>query len=260
MSLLQGHWYTPEGQPYIETIESVEQVKDLGLLPSVTTILKICHNHSLSQWITNTRDKAWFELERFPHETLKDAKARVNAIAGKKSNTAKEKGSFVHAVAENYWNSIFKASKLYQHLDSHNDYEMEVLKTITTIHKEMFPKFTPHGIETILTGNKYAGKIDLYGSIGTKTVLIDYKTQTLKKGADFFVYPSYWAQGAAYAALIPFGYTSLPYECSTVFIILIDPVTLKWKVDFQTDRQFVASHDSFINCLHLFRGPMGLGL
>lgn len=254
MSLLQGHWYTQDGLPYTETIDDVQQVKDLDLLPSVTTILKICHNHSLAKWISNERDKAWFELKRYPHETLKDAKARVNKIANEESSKARNKGSFVHAIAENYWKGILTGEKT-AIIDETNDYEKKVLKTVEAIHKEVFPKLTPLKVEEIVKTRTYAGTLDLAGVAGDENFLIDFKTQTVKKGREFFVYPSYWAQTAAYAAPTFDNHSDV-----STFIVLIDPVTLKWKVEFHTGMQLIQDRITFLHCLELFRGPMGLWL
>ena len=254
MSLLQGHWYTKDGFPYIEPIESVEQVKDLRLLPGVTTILKICHNHFLSQWIMDQRDKAWFELERFEGETFKDAKSRVNKIANSASSKAKDKGSFVHAVFERYWKELI-TGKEQEAFSSDNAYEKKIFELARKIHKEYFPTLKPEHCEERIVGKGYAGKFDLAGTFKSHNVMIDFKTQTLKPGKEFFAYPSYWAQVAAY------HHAHFKKQTGMLgFIILICPETLKWKVEFQDKETLSKSLSTFFNCLELFRGPMGLGL
>lgn len=251
MSLLQGHWYTQEAKPYLEPLFSTEKVKELNLLPSVTTILKICHSENLSKWKQEQRDLAWFNLDRVEEEEFEEATKRVNFIATRISRESTGKGSFVHAIAEKYWKEIMTGD-VNPAIDKFNEYEKKVSNVIHDIHFQMFPKFKPTMVETIVKTKDYAGQVDLGGMLANQKVIIDFKTQTVKKGRKLTAYPNYWAQVAAYSkAVTPSG---------SAFIILIDPVTLKWKVEFKESKELEEYYKLFEACLTLFKSSMGLGL
>ena len=248
MSLFKGHWYTKDGKPFLDPVESALFVADKDLLPSVTTVLKICANPALQNWIQGQRDKAWFEIGRDPQEDFTDLVKRVNAAASSESTGAKSKGSFVHAIFERYWNFI-KEGNPYVNVDKRNQFETDVVKTIKEIHDTMLQKFTPTMIEEIVVAKEYAGQVDLAGIIANTKVIIDLKTQTVKKGRTFCAYPNYWAQVAAYAKAT---------SATTAFIVMIDPATMKWKLEMKEGAELNYFFRIFSACLTLFKSPMGI--
>lgn len=103
-----GHWYTKEGDAkhYIESkvgalrATTLRDARKLGLVPSVTEVLKVVDRPALTRWKVEQAYLAAMTLPRIEGESLDDfiGRARVDAEAGTKD--AINIGEEMHAAVE----------------------------------------------------------------------------------------------------------------------------------------------------------------
>lgn len=190
-----SHWYWPNSTPCFELPKksgegmkrpTIVDARELGLVPSVTTILKTLNRPALNQWITEQSVLAALTTPRNKGETVDEFVHRVfhvEQIQDQEAEKAANRGTDIHeAIARSLngmeWDSQWKP------------YVQSVLTIVESLGKIAWS-------EKILVGDGYAGRADLLVEDDRWLTLTDFKsTGTLpKKDA----YDEHKMQVAAYA-------------------------------------------------------------
>ena len=198
-----SHWYKHDGSA-LHTITgangnerntTLRDARKLGLLPSVTTIQKdVLVNHGIDRWFKDILIQAGYTVpESFRNADYENYKARIMEDASEFGRTAREFGSGVHRVLDEF-NTTRKTecAKKYQ---AWLDVYVEWFEA--NIDHVYFSEETLTNVEV-----GYAGTTDLHAVHKTHgDVVIDFKTQQVKKDKVNF-YKEWIYQLAAYRECI----------------------------------------------------------
>lgn len=112
----QTRWYCPEKKEPVEMVPSakgdkmvkttIRQARKMGLLPSVTSILKVLSSYSLQNWIIENTIKTCIEypFERSGSDEEVDSYINmIQAKANEYSNKTSEIGKDIHASVEKFF-------------------------------------------------------------------------------------------------------------------------------------------------------------
>ncbi len=181
-----GHWYSPDGQPRYtitgkngkQRATTIRDARSLGLLPSVTTILRQAAAPGLERWkIANAINSA-LTLTRQEGESNEAFIYRIVRDSEEKAKQAREKGTAIHGAIER----LDRVGEYAGHVDK----AMEVVSAWAGIRdwdsERSFA--SPLG---------YGGKLDL----SCDGFVLDFKT-TEKPLADLDTWPDHRRQLAAY--------------------------------------------------------------
>ena len=210
------HWYTRTGDPaYTVTNKDGHQrpttlrdARKLGLVPSVTTIIKCAASPGLEAWKLQQMMLAALTLPRAPEETEESFISRIQADSKEQAKMAAERGSEVHAALESFFETRHVTSK----------FSPAVLGTETEIVK-VFGDVT-WSAEKSFAVKGFGGKVDLHSKDG-QGVVIDFKTkeftsETLDKAQGF---DEHLMQLAAYRV----GLEIPQARCANVFVSVTEP-------------------------------------
>lgn len=190
-----SHWYKPDGTPCYELPKkdgsgmktpTLADAKKLGLLPSVTTILKILAKPELQAWIVEQAVLSVLTTPRKPGETDDVFVQRVlhdEKIQDQEAQVARDRGVELHAALEDYFQGREIAADLRPWIMP----AAEVLRTYGE----------PVTTEKILVGPGYAGKTDLIIKAPEAWWIWDFKTA--KKLPEKGAWKEHVLQCAAYA-------------------------------------------------------------
>lgn len=197
-----GHWYAPDGTPAHfqpkkdgsgTTPTTLAHARKLGLLPSVTTILKALNAPALTTWLIRNAVTAALTTPRLPDETVDAFMERILAHdAEDEAAKARDRGTQIHDALELYLGG--------QPLRVAPD----LLPWIEPAAKFVLDQGEVEATEKIVVGDGYAGKLDLclnraHGLDGRE--IIDFKTT--KKLPNKAAWKEHVLQGAFYAAAYP---------------------------------------------------------
>ena len=210
------HWYTRTGDPAY-TVKNKEghqrpttlrDARKLGLVPSVTTIIKCAASPGLEAWKLQQMMLAALTLPRAPEETEESFISRIQADSKEQAKMAAERGSEVHAALESFFETRHVTTK----------FSPAVLGTESEIVK-IFGDLT-WSAEKSFALNGFGGKVDLHSKYG-QGVVIDFKTkeftsETLDKAQGF---DEHAMQLAAYRV----GLEIPQARCANVFVSVTEP-------------------------------------
>ena len=210
------HWYTRTGDPAY-TVKNKEghqrpttlrEARKLGLVPSVTTIIKCAASPGLEAWKLQQMMLAALTLPRAPEETEESFISRIQADSKEQAKMAAERGSEVHAALESFFETRHVTTK----------FSPAVLGTESEIVK-VFGDLT-WSAEKSFALNGFGGKVDLHSKDG-QGVVIDFKTkeftsETLDKAQGF---DEHAMQLAAYRV----GLEIPQARCANVFVSVTEP-------------------------------------
>lgn len=210
------HWYTKTGDPAY-TVKNKEghqrpttlrDARKLGLVPSVTTIIKCAASPGLEAWKLQQMMLAALTLPRAPEETEESFISRIQADSKEQAKMAAERGSEVHAALESFFETRHVTSK----------FSPAVLSTETEIVK-VFGDLT-WSAEKSFAMKGFGGKVDLHSRDG-QGVVIDFKTkeftsESLDKAQGF---DEHAMQLAAYRV----GLEIPQARCANVFVSVTEP-------------------------------------
>lgn len=217
-----SHWYYTNGEPCYELpkkdgsgmkVPTLADARKLGLLPSVTTILKILHKQALVDWLIEQAVLAVMTTPRQPAEADDAFIERVlhgERVQDQESQAARDRGTQIHAALE----AMFVGDPV----------DRDILPWVVPVYAALSKRGEVMGVEKCLVGDGYAGKLDLQLQSPDGIMwLYDYKTT--KKLPDKAAWPEHRLQLSAYgAALASFGWRAANVYISTVeqgkFIIL----------------------------------------
>lgn len=214
-----NHWYTKDGAPAYTVIAkngeprstTLRDAKKLGLLPSVTTIMKAAASPGLEAWKLNQMMLAALTLPRAEGEDEETFIKRIQADSKDQAKKAAERGTEVHAAIERFYEGTIEGKAL--------PYLEAVYKAVNerfgdlnwAVEKSFAHTSSPFG---------FAGKIDLHSMDGDG-VVIDFKTkeftsETMEKVAGF---DENVMQLAAYRT----GLVKPQARCANVFVSVTEP-------------------------------------
>lgn len=119
-----GHWYDRNGQPVFEVQGAKKMVKPtivharkLGLVPGITTILKVANKPQLTTWLRKQSILAALTLPRQEGETEDAWLDRVTEDADSIGGAAAEEGTRIHAAIERSYLGIDYDPAYSQHVE-----------------------------------------------------------------------------------------------------------------------------------------------
>jgi hypothetical protein len=207
------HWYTKSGESaYTVTAKNGDQrpttlrdAKKLGLVPSVTTIIKSAANPGLEAWKLNQMMLAAMTLPRADGEAEQSFVARVQADSKEQARKAAERGTEVHAAIEKFYDGTIEAS---------------ALPYLEAVYKEVNKCF---GDLEWLTEKSFASPLGFGGKVDlcAMDVVIDFKTKefTSETVAKVTGFDEHCMQLAAYRH----GLDMPKSRCANVFVSVIEP-------------------------------------
>lgn len=190
-----GHYYQKDGTPAYtvtgkngkERPTTIRDARELGLYPSVTTIIQVVAKPGLETWKIDQAVMAALTATRRDGESDTDFIARIKREAKEQAWKAAEFGTTVHGQIERHYRGdpVDPAYRLF--VDG-------VVEEV----ERYFPGFEWFP-ERSFAHNGYAGKVDLHGTDGKRYAVIDFKG---KDGPldEVDTYPEHWMQLAAYGS------------------------------------------------------------
>jgi hypothetical protein len=157
----------------VPTRKAGQYLVDGILYPSVTTILKVIDKPALLKWAAKMGAKAVL-TDPVLYDTPEAAAGAIYEMNKKDGQTATERGTVAHKVAEDYAKAIVKGTS--ENFISDNPYFPAIKSFFKTMNPEIY------FIEAVLVNTKevYAGTSDLIAKIGPRMYVIDWKTSKFK--------------------------------------------------------------------------------
>lgn len=190
-----GHWYSQDGTPCYTTLSkdgterptTLRDARKLGLVPSVTTIIRQAAAPALEKWKRDQLLMAALTLPRRPHEPEAEWLRRVEQDSQEQGRKAADRGTEIHGAIERMYRGEFAAPEfnawrdiVAHHLDKHCGAR----------------QWSPERSFAHPLG--YGGKVDLHSA----EWVIDFKTKDGVEGSK--LYDEHLMQLAAYRrALCP---------------------------------------------------------
>lgn len=215
---ISAHWYHPvTGYPchWVPKAKgdgdrptTIRDARRLGLLPSVTNILKVANKPALTQWQIEMAVLAVLTAPRHDQEPLDTFIKRVlhdERQQDQVSQQARELGSDIHAEIESRLNGGLPNSELDPYVVPAINKALELGQVVIS--------------EKVVVGDGYAGKLDLAVQ-GHDIWILDFKsTSSLPKGK---AWPEASMQLSAYAKA--FGNTGdIRIRCGNIYISTKEP-------------------------------------
>jgi hypothetical protein len=247
-----GHWYAPDGTPAYtvkgangkERPATLRDAKTLGLLPSVSTILRMEAAPALESWKVTEAVKAAMRLERMATETDDEFISRAISESRASSSKASDRGSFLHGLLEE---SVRRGE--YFGPDSERELIAPVLNWLAV----NFGNYKWSVERSFASTLGYGGKIDLMGvNDGGGAVVVDYKFKESIAPGKRLAYDNHVTQLAAYA----YGMNYPAARCINLFIHASEPgliVPHEW-----TQEQAERGYHCFLHLLNLYQLRKGL--
>ena len=211
-----NHWYAKDGAPmYTVTAKNGEQrsttlrdAKKLGLLPSVTTIMKAAASPGLEAWKMNQMMLAALTLPRGEGENEESFIKRIQADSKEHARKAAERGTQVHTAIEQFFDGHINADDL--------PYLEPVYKAVNNT----FGNLVWAVEKSFATESGFAGKVDIHSRDG-EGVVADFKTKeftkdTLEKVAGF-------DENVMQLAAYRYGLNLPKARCANIFVSVTEP-------------------------------------
>lgn len=215
------HWYNKDGSPQYtvkakdgsDRATTLRDARTMGLVPSVTTIIKCAASPGLEAWKLQQMMLAAMTLPRAPDEAEDIFIQRVISDSKEQGRKAAERGSDVHAALEGYFETKVLTK---QHAEFQSAVEHSVVSYFGDCEWAVEKSFAHE--------RGFGGKIDLHTRDGDG-VVIDFKTKEFtKEKADKVVgYDEHLMQLAAYRM----GLNLPGARCANVFVSVTEPGLVK---------------------------------
>lgn len=196
-----SHWYTKDGKPMHHVPmktrpgefrnTTVKDARELGLLPSVTSIQQVVYKPVLQSWIQTQLVLSALTLPMLPGESHDAFAKRVVQDGAAEGKAAADFGTRIHALVEMYLRDASSIPSL-------DAWEMGYLTGfIDWTYKN---KLEPVKLEETFANEAegFGGTIDYQGYLDEQRVIIDWKTQKTYPGKGISFYPDWNPQLAAY--------------------------------------------------------------
>lgn len=217
----EGHWYYPTGQPCYEVPyadprkgnrpTTLADARKLGLLPSVTTIMRVLHRQGLVNFWIEQACLAVLTSPRLENEELDafvDRILNVERVQEQEADVAKNRGTEMHGALED--------------AVSGRPFDAALNPWIRPAFEEICKRGKTIGTETIVVGNGYGGKLDLVQETTREIWLWDWKTSKKLPNPDKGgAWTEHKLQLAAYAKAWARG--DKPIRTGNVYISTVEP-------------------------------------
>lgn len=218
------HWYTKTGEPAYSVkgkdgssrSTTLRDARKLGLVPSVTTIIKCAASPGLEAWKLQQMMMAALTLPRAPQESEESFIARIQADSKEQAKMAAERGSDVHAALESFFETREVSSQYDQAVLGTESQIISVFGDLDWATEKSFGH--PMG---------FGGKVDLHSRDG-QGVVIDFKTKEFTSEDKVQGYDEHLMQLAAYRV----GLDLPEARCANVFVSVTEPglvVVKEWE-------------------------------
>lgn len=225
-----GHWYGTDGAPRYsilgkngkERATTLRDARELGLLPSVTTILKMEAAPALERWKIQQACLACLTLPRVNGESDDDFMARALKDSQEQARKAAARGTYLHGILED----SVRSGRLPVKATAHDE-------TITNpVIRWLEVNFGGYAwsAERSFAHQRFGGKLDLFGSHAAGHVIIDYKFKAGIVPDKRLAYDNHSTQMGAYA----YGLSLPEARCINLFIDSETPgvvVPIEWSKD-----------------------------
>jgi hypothetical protein len=199
------HWYAKDGSPAYTVVgkngkerpTTLRDARTLGLVPSVTSIIKCAAAPALERWKADQLMMAALTLPRRPHETEKEWISRVYVDSQEQGKAAAALGTDIHAAIQSH----------YEGKDHDPQYAQHVSAAVVTISGWCAALGVPE--QSFSTG-RYGGKVDL----SCHEAVIDIKTKDFGADDVLTTYDEHAMQLAAYRH----GIASPDARCAIVYV------------------------------------------
>lgn len=209
------HWYGQDGSPKYTLIgangkernTTLRDARKLGLVPSVTTILKCADKPALNDWKANQLMLAALTLPRIDGEPEEDWLARVKHDSKETARKAAERGVAIHAAIQGH----------YEGQQPHEDFWPHVKGADAAIEEHFqikpYPFMTPEFAFAHPLG--FGGKVDLHGA----DIVLDFKSKEFGPDKELETYDEHAMQLAAYRH----GLGMEKARCAIVYVSVTNP-------------------------------------
>lgn len=213
------HFYKRDGSPCYtvkakaghERHTNVGDARKLGLVPSVTTVIKCAAAPALQRWKTEQMMLSALTLPRLESEAEKDWIARVWTDSGETARKAAAKGTAIHAAIQGMYEGEHPGpGELWHHCMGADGVVSEWLKTMST---------SGHEVEaeaSFASPLGFGGKVDLRGE---PSFVLDFKTKEFSADSDLKTWDEHAMQLAAYR----FGLGMEKARCAIVYVSVTNP-------------------------------------
>ena len=209
------HWYTKTGESAYEVVgkngktrpTTLRDARELGLVPSVTSILALEAAPALTAWKVNQALLSAMTLPRINGEDSDSFMKRCLEDSRAQAKKAAERGTYLHGLLEQSVRQGFISPDILA-----LDFSI-IHHCITWLHTN-FNGYTWSPERSFACEAGYGGKIDLVGESADNSVVIDYKFTAKLDEKKTVGYPNHYTQLAAYA----FGLDKSTARCINLFI------------------------------------------
>ena len=222
-----NHWYGKDGKPAYTVIgangkersTTLRDARKMGLVPSVTTIIKCAASPGLEVWKLNQMMLAALTLPRIDEEPEEDFISRIQRDSKEHAKMAAERGTAVHTAIENMYSGVMHAEFADHQAGVYREIEKEFGIT----------EFQPEKAFAHELG--FGGKVDLFTpAYQDRGLVIDIKTKEFSDPSKVAGYDEHMMQLAAYRV----GLGIPNADCANVFVSVTVPglvVINKWNQD-----------------------------
>lgn len=212
-----NHWYAKNGDP-VYTVKgangqlrstTLRDARKMGLVPSVTTVLKSAASPGLEAWKLYQMMLAAMTLPRASDESEESFIARVQADSKEQGRKAAERGSEVHAALEGFFETRQVTSSFSDHVLKTEYHLIDQFGDLDWAPEKSFG----HALG-------FGGKVDLHAR-NADGVVIDFKTKEFTSDQVEKVqgYDEHLMQLAAYRV----GLDLPNARCANVFVSVTEP-------------------------------------
>lgn len=201
-----GHYYTKDGTPAYTVIgkngkernTTIRDCRELGLVPSVTEVLKVIAKPGLEKWKQTSLLQSALTLPRIDGESLDEYAKRVILDSQEQGKAAMEKGTLIHGQLEKF----FSGESILE------EYGKLCNIVMLKMHTELG---TNHWLaeKSFACDAGFGGKCDLHSA----KWVVDFKTKEFK-GKTPDTYDEHHMQLAAYR----YGLGLFHARCAIVFV------------------------------------------
>lgn len=194
-----GHFYKPDGSSCHELVgkngklraTTIRDARQLGLVPSVTTIMDVQAKPALIRWIQNQVLEAAIASPFNDDWYIDGWKAHIIKKSREIGDKAAKRGNEIHDAMENYFR--MQTNKI-----SNNN--LDLIYESTQIIENIFPGYVWYPEDSFSHPDGFGGRVDLWGRHAEtgECVIIDFKTKDKNNVKDIVQYDDHCIQLAAY--------------------------------------------------------------
>jgi hypothetical protein len=208
------HWYGQDGSPQYqikgangkERPPTLRDARKIGLVPSVTSIIRAAAAPGLERWKQEQVLLAALTLPKKPDEPEPDYIARIIRDSQEQGRKAAERGTGIHAAIQGHYEGVPPEPEMWPYVSA--------AKEAITEHFGPGIRWVPE--RSFANALGYGGKVDLYSV--DPPIVCDFKTKEFKEDAEMKTWDEHHMQLAAYreGLLVPSARCAIVYVSSSV--------------------------------------------